>query len=120
MQLGWIGWYTTLMEIAPGLRAILQELRARLERLYGDQLVGLLLYGSQARGGAEEGSDIDVLAVLKGSVEPCVEIRRTEFIVAELSLAHDVVISCVFTSEAEFESDRTPLLLNVHAEGLPV
>ncbi len=43
------------MEIEPRLRGILQELRARLERLYGDQLVGLLLFGSQAPGDAEEG-----------------------------------------------------------------
>ena len=108
------------MEIEPRLRSILQELRARFERLYGDQLVGLLLYGSQARGEAEEGSDIDVMVVLRGPIEPCTEIRRTEFIVAELSLTHDVVLSCVFTSEAEFETEHSPLMLNARAEGLPV
>ncbi len=108
------------MQIEPRLRSILQELRSRFERLYADQLAGLLLYGSQARGDAEEGSDIDVLVVLRGKIEPLAEIRRTEFIVAELSLAHDVVLSCVFTSEERFAHEHSPLLLNVRAEGVPV
>jgi len=108
------------MEIEPRLRSILQELRARLERLYGDQLVGLLLYGSQARGEAEEGSDIDVLVVLRGTVEAIAEIGRTGEIVAELSLAHEVVISCMFVSQTQFESERSPYLLNARAEGVAV
>jgi predicted nucleotidyltransferase len=108
------------MEIAPRLRAILQELRARFERLYGDQLVGLLLYGSQARGEAEEGSDIDVLVVLRGPIDALDEIARTEFIVADLSLANDVVISCVFKSQEAFENGRSSLLLNVRDEGIAV
>jgi predicted nucleotidyltransferase len=108
------------MEIAPRLRAILQELRARLERLYGDQLVGLLLYGSQARGDAEEGSDIDVLVVLQGPIDALDEIARSGADVAELSLANDVVISCVFKSQEAFENQRSPLILNARDEGIAV
>jgi hypothetical protein len=32
------------------LQSILQELRAGFEQIYGDRLVKLVLYGSQARG----------------------------------------------------------------------
>jgi predicted nucleotidyltransferase len=46
------------------IRAILSELENELRALYGPQLVRLLLFGSQARGDADEGSDIDVLVVL--------------------------------------------------------
>ena len=58
------------------LGAILAQLRAGLEALYGPQLVHLLLYGSQARGEATAESDIDVLVVLQGSVDPGAEIAR--------------------------------------------
>ena len=54
----------------PRLKAILTELRSRLESLYGDRLVKLILYGSQARGDAEPDSDIDVLVVRQGAVIP--------------------------------------------------
>lgn len=100
------------MEIAPRLRAILQELRARFERLYGDQLVGLLLYGSQARGDAEEGSDIDVLVVLRGLIDALDEIARAESIAADLRLANNIVISCVFKTPEQFETERSPLMPN--------
>jgi predicted nucleotidyltransferase len=104
----------------PKLRAILSELRARFEALYGNRLVKLVLYGSQARGDAAPDSDIDVLVVLKGNVAPGQEIERTGGIVSEISLEHDSVVSCVFVSEERYRSEWTPLLSNVRREGLPV
>ena len=68
------------------LCTILAELRCRLETLYGERLIRLILYGSQARGDAEPGSDIDVLVVLRGAVSSCEEIARTIADVADLSL----------------------------------
>ncbi|MBI5234280.1 MAG: nucleotidyltransferase domain-containing protein [Deltaproteobacteria bacterium] len=41
--------------------AVLGELKGRLERLYRDRLVSVILYGSYARGEAREGPDIDVV-----------------------------------------------------------
>lgn len=46
------------------LRTILAELRRQFEALYGERLAQMKLFGSQARGDAVEGSDIDVLVVL--------------------------------------------------------
>jgi len=97
---------------------ILSELRQRLEAIYGERLVRLVLFGSQARGDAEDGSDIDVMVVLKGQVSPCEEIERTEEIVAGISLEHDVVICCVFMAEDRFEHEQSPLLMNVRREGV--
>jgi predicted nucleotidyltransferase len=51
------------------LTTILAELRRRFEVLYGVRLVKMMLFGSQARGDAEPGSDIDVL-VVKGRAIP--------------------------------------------------
>jgi predicted nucleotidyltransferase len=103
-----------------GVQPILAELRCRFEALYRERLVKMVLYGSQARGDADPGSDIDVLVVLKGIVSPCDEVARTEDEVAELSLNHDVVVTCVFVSEERFEREQSPLLLNVRREGIPV
>ncbi|MBM4017098.1 MAG: nucleotidyltransferase domain-containing protein [Planctomycetes bacterium] len=102
------------------VRAILAELRRRFEGLYGDRLVAMVLYGSQARGDAEPGSDIDVLVVLKGPVDPCQEIRRTTDDVWAIAYEHEQSIACVFVSQDEFERERSPLMLNVHREGVPL
>jgi len=102
------------------LRAILEKLREQLGALYGDKLYRLILYGSQARGDSEVGSDIDVLVVLEGLIKPYQEIARTEFIVADLSLSYDVVIACVFVSRIRYETHHGPLLLNVRREGVAI
>ena len=102
------------------LQGILAELRRRFEALYGPRLVRMVLYGSQARGDADPGSDIDVLVVLAGEVEPCEEIGRTLDNVAGLSLENDVVIACVFVDEHRFTTRNGPLLRNIRREGIPL
>jgi predicted nucleotidyltransferase len=102
----------------PEVLKILAELRGKLEELYGPRLVRLVLFGSHARGDAEPGSDIDVLVVLRGDVNPGEEIRRTGGIITELSLANDVVISCLFMDEFRFKHRNGPLLRNIRREGI--
>jgi uncharacterized protein len=101
------------------VRAILLELRGRLEDLYGERLRGLYLFGSYARGEAEPGSDLDVLVVLDEVGSYWEEIERGGSITAELSLEHDVTISRIFVSGAEWNGGDTPLLRNVRREGRP-
>ena len=102
------------------LRNLLNELRNRFEILYGPRLVRMVLFGSQARGDAETGSDIDVLVVLEAPVSAGEEIHRTADDVAGLSLENNVVFSCVFVSRDRFENELSPLLINVRREGVPV
>jgi predicted nucleotidyltransferase len=100
------------------LGAIVAGLRQRFEELYGDRLVRLILYGSQARREAQPYSDIDILVVLKGPVRPGEEIERTGDIVAELSLEFDAVIECLFVDEARFRSLGSAVIENAAREGV--
>ena len=102
------------------LQNLLAELRRRFEALYGPRLARLMLFGSQARGDAEPGSDIDVLVVLEGRVRAGEEIRRSLDVIAEMSLENNLVFSCVFVSRERFENELSPLLINVRREGVPV
>lgn len=100
------------------LQLILSELQTHLERLYGPRLNRLVLYGSQARGEATPGSDIDVLVVLDGPVQRTREDERTSEIVAGLSLKYDEVISCFIVSTERFENEQSSLLINIRQEGI--
>lgn len=106
--------------VAPRTREIVAELRRRLEAIYGDRLVAMVLYGSQARGDAELGSDIDVMVVLEGPVDPWQEIERTLDDVADLSLERGCVASCLFMEAGRYELEQGPLLINVRREGVLV
>jgi uncharacterized protein len=100
------------------VRTVIQEVRSLLEREYDDRLAELVLYGSQARGDAEPGSDVDLLVVLHGNVSASEEVSRLSAPLAAISLEHDVVVSCAFVSEARYSTERSPFLLNVRREGI--
>lgn len=102
------------------LKHALRDMRRAYEALYGDRLVTVLLFGSQARGDADVESDIDVLVVLRGDVDAYSEIQRTSQLDLELCLKHNVVICPVYVSEEEFTNKKGPLLRNVRREGVPV
>jgi predicted nucleotidyltransferase len=102
------------------LHTILADLRQRLQRIYGDRLVAVLLFGSQARGDAGPESDIDVLVVLEGEVHPYTEIKRTVADVTDVSLARDAAIECSFVSRHEFDHDTSLFMQSVRREGAAV
>lgn len=108
------------------LQSILKSLKQDLIQLYGDRLVHLTLFGSQARGDQEPESDIDVLVVLRSQsayrtesrVNVGEEIKRTGKIVADLSLNYDVVITCVFMDDLQYQTRNNALLRNIRKEGV--
>ncbi|MBV8886104.1 MAG: nucleotidyltransferase domain-containing protein [Chroococcidiopsidaceae cyanobacterium CP_BM_RX_35] len=102
------------------LIAILAELRHYLEVLHGEQLVQVVLYGSQARGDAKPDSDIDILIVLQPPVDATAQINRTGDFVAALSLQHNTVVSRAFVSDEQFHNQNGPFFRNVRREGITV
>ncbi len=99
------------------LQTILGETEATLRGIYGDRFLGLVLFGSHARGTAAPGSDID-LVLLLGDYEGARERRHYSAAIADLSLRYDTVISVVPMGIDEYRSGKTPFLLNVRKEGV--
>lgn len=102
------------------LQPLLRDVRTALQALYGDRLVQLVLYGSQARGDTHDESDVDLLVVLDGPVDPGREIRRMSDICFELSLRHEVYVSALPVSEEAYASTSSSWLTNVQSDGVPV
>ena len=104
--------------VPPPVRAALAEAKARLQALYGERLDRVVLYGSHARGDAGPDSDVDVLVVLRGEVEPYTEIKRTGVLALDLLLDYGADVSMQPYSVRDAGDEQRPFVQNVAAEGV--
>jgi|SRR6185436_15774882 len=101
------------------LTDVVAQLKEGLQELYGERFRGLLLFGSYARGEADEGSDVDLLLLLDGTVETAREIVRSSDVCWPLSLANDIVLSVMPVSFQAYQTADTIFFHNVRAEAVP-
>ena len=92
------------------------EYKERLTDILGDKISEVYLYGSHARGDADEDSDIDVVLVIRGAIDYSDLIHQTSEITSQISLKYDVVLSRSFVSEEDFSTRQTPFLINVRKD----
>ncbi len=104
----------------PTIKQVLGDIRQSLERLYGNKLARVVLFGSQARGDAREDSDVDVLVVLRGEIDYAEEVDRMLDEEIRLSERSGRFISFIPVSENRYADGLHPLMMNVHREGLEV
>lgn len=102
------------------LQQVLARLRVGLELLYGSRLTRLVLFGSYARGEAHAESDLDVLAVLEGEVNPAKEIYRTNTLATELSTEYRCVLNLLVISASQYEQSASSFINNLRAEEVVV
>lgn len=99
---------------------IVRQAREGLAKLYGDRLKAVYLFGSYARGDADEDSDIDVAVVLTGPVERWEERDRCNQLLTDLSLEHDCLLSAVHVSQEELLTGTYAIHRSIIREGVPV
>ena len=109
---------TCMACILPPLAHLLDRLAVQLEALYGGRYRGLVLFGSQARGEADEGSDIDLLLLLSGSVNPDEEILRIEPIKWPLALEAGFTLSIFPVALDDYERGGSLFLRNARRDGI--
>jgi predicted nucleotidyltransferase len=83
-------------------------------------LHAVVLYGSHARNEATAASDVDVMVVLEGEVDAWEELQRMSEPVYDLELETEEMITLFPISRSEFDNRDSPLLMNVHREGVEV
>lgn len=98
----------------------LKELKERLLDKFPD--AEIILYGSKARGDADEGSDIDVLVLLGRKVDDT--LREKVFSIGfKIELQYDVIFGMLVESKSFWDSSLAkamPIRWNIDKEGVPV
>lgn len=97
------------------LHRYVQEIRSR----YGDRVLQIILFGSRARGGGNEESDMDVAVIITAN-DPVLR-RRLYDIATELWLDSEIKISPLILSEEEFQSYlkmKRGIAITIQKEGI--
>jgi predicted nucleotidyltransferase len=100
------------------MNSILQKCNHILSDYYGQQFQGLILYGSMARGQADNSSDIDLLVLLKKPFNYFQELRKIVELLYPVQLESENLISAKPAAKDEFESGEIPLYRIAKREGI--
>ncbi len=95
---------------------LLVALKDGLAAIYADRLRGIYVYGSHARGEADNDSDLDILIVLDRIDGYGAEIDRTSHLVSDISLDYGISVSRVFVGLEEWERGTSTFLRNARRE----
>ena len=104
--------------VSPEIGGILKQCKQALQELYGERFAGLVLYGSMARGDYHDESDIDLLVLLHGEVNPYREVRPIGEALFPLQLESSHYISAQAMSLADHRHCRWPFYLSIRREGI--
>jgi uncharacterized protein len=99
-------------------RALLAEIKERLERAHGARLCGVILYGSEARGEARADSDVDVLVLLADPVDYGRDLQMNIDAVYDLGVLLGRRISAKPVSAQDYERGDCPLFRRAREEGI--
>lgn len=107
--------------VSPSDLALAKEFARRLGEHVAAQLFQVTLFGSRARGDADEESDLDLFVTLQEE-DPKGEIKATARRVAcDLTLEHGILVSVFVADRAFLEQHHDfALLQTIAEEGVPV
>ena len=94
----------------------LKEASRHLERELGEEFIGLILFGSFARGEADKHSDVDVYVVLK--TLRGMKVRARIYKILSKYLNRDITLIDSRLEDIRDDITVTPLLINIFADGI--
>jgi predicted nucleotidyltransferase len=99
---------------------IASKVRSELEKLYGQRLRGVYLYGSAARDQLTQDSDIDIAIVLDEIPDRFAEHERTGDLGSQISLEYNTLVTFLFIAESDFNEGLFTIHRVIKREGVPV
>src|SRR5437762_3094884 len=102
---------------SPQIDPILTRFRATLDEIYGPRLERVMLYGSRARGDAQEDSEYDVAVFLRDMPDRIAELYRLADVSSAILDETGAFIHAMAYPAGSYD-ERTPLMHEIRAEGI--
>ncbi len=103
------------------INKVLKEFINGANKILGNSINKIILYGSYARGDYKENSDLDIMILTDISENEIVE-RRTEIwdLASDIGLENDILISVLLKNVEDFNYwiNTLPFYMNVEKEGV--
>ena len=96
----------------------LKKIKPRLETAFPERLRGVLLYGSEARGGARTDSDLDLMVLIEGPLRLGKDLDRIVTALYPLQLELDRAIHALPVAMEAYEAAEYSLYREVKREGV--
>lgn len=103
------------------LQTAITKIRSISQKIYGNKLDKIILYGSYARGDYTEESDIDIMILLNCDADETRRLRKkTADMASGISLEQEVFLSITIKDKKNFEDniEILPFYQNVVREGI--
>ncbi|WP_435357581.1 nucleotidyltransferase domain-containing protein [Emticicia sp. SJ17W-69] len=105
----------------PIVQQIATEFKAELEKLYGDELADLILFGSHARGDFHDESDIDFAVVLKNPATTSTsEIMKVSDVGNDLSIKYGQFITYIGMPEFKLKQSNLSIYQEIRKDGIRI
>jgi len=105
------------MELNKTDKAMLNQFKDILQQTLGDRLVELRLFGSHARGDADEGSDFDILIIVNRRTDDIREMVLDADV--EMMNRYEKLFAALIYDESEWQKARSfPHAWNIEREGV--
>ena len=103
------------------VQQIASEYKVGLKKLYGNQLVELILFGSHARGDFHAESDVDFAVVLSSpDLHLAVEILKTAPLALQLELKYGLMLSTLPVSPDKKKAAMQGVYQDIRKEGIVI
>ena len=103
------------------VKQISDEFKTELQKLYGDELAALILFGSHARDDFHADSDIDFAVVLKNPATTSTsEIFKIADISQNISLKYGQFVSYIGMPEQKFKNSTFGLYQEIRKDGITI
>lgn len=101
------------------IKPILDRFRQELQREYQEKLLGMILFGSYARGDFHQDSDVDLLLLFSEGTHINHETKKVMGIAYDFILESGYFLMPMLTTENLFDKN-SPLYLNIKKEGIKI
>ncbi|HJU16297.1 MAG TPA: nucleotidyltransferase domain-containing protein [Stellaceae bacterium] len=105
--------------IRAGEDPTLKRFRAALDKIYGERIERVVLYGSRARGDHRPDSDYDIAVFIRGCDTLFEELRRLASIATEILLDTDADISAMPFPAGAYR-ERTGFMHELRVDGIDI